>query len=418
MSASIQAKDVAGSVATEPDLAQQVAAHYQLRTGESLRIALHAGPGDAAGSFDYWMDGEHDVRVPIIAYSTQFYALAQSLGADAYIITEPPHLPKRRHNRFHFIPTARDRSRHGIGWHVEENAYAKRVLAQLRRIRPHVIVMGSDLPSWFYAALPRDTALIITMHNTFWPMGRRPTGTKARLKQALRGWGLRRMSAAVCTSPECARQLATLTGRQEGLFVEIPQISAARLPALHPRTAASALLYLGRIEANKGVFDLLTAFSTLASHHPDITLTFAGTGSAAPALKEAIYNAPHGDRIHYSDQLSAEGVIAALQRADLLVCPTRSSFNEGLALVVIEAAAMGVPSVVSSVVPAQEHVPDGCAVFPADDTVSLERSLAAVIESSGAYQALAKGTASTRAGVLDRTRSWGSQLAHALLIAH
>ena len=417
MSASSQARDVARSVVTEPDLAQQVAAHYRLRPGELLRIAFHAGPGDAAGSFDYWTEGEHDRRVPVIAYSTQFFALAQSIGADAYIITEPPHQPQRRRDGFHFIPTARDRSRRGIGWHVEESAYARRVLAHLRRIRPHVVVMGTDLPPWFYTALPRSTALILTMHNTFWPMGRRATGAKARLKQALRGLGLRRASAAVCTSPECARQLATLTGGQKELFVEMPQIPAGRLPALHPRDAARALLYLGRIEANKGVFDLLTAFSNLASHRPDITLTLAGTGSAAPAVEEAIRTAPHRERIRYSGQLSAEGVIAALQRADLLVCPTRSSFNEGLALVVIEAAAMGVPSVVSSVIPAQDHVPDGCAVYPADDTAALERSLAAVIDSSDAYQALAEGTASIRAQVLDRSRSWGSQLAHAMLIA-
>jgi len=415
MSSTGQVETVAQSVVTAPDFAQRLAARYRLAPDEPFRIAFHAGPGDAAGSFDHWMTGTHDPRVPIIAYSTQFFTLADRIGAEAHIITEPPHLPTHNHPGFHFTPIARDRARQGLGWHLEQARYARRVLAHLRRIRPHVVVMGTDFPFWAYGALPRESALIITMHNTFWPMGRRGTGAKARLKQALSGRGMRRLSAAVCTSPECARQLAALTGRAEALFVEMPQIPAARLPALRPRTRADKLLFLGRIEADKGIFDLLAAFSTLATQHPDITLTFAGTGTAAPALQEAIAAAPHAGRIRFAGQLPADGVLAALQAVDLLICPTRSSFNEGLALVVIEAAAAGVPSVVSSVVPAQDLVPGACAVFPADDTAALQSTLARLIDSPAAYSALAGLTAPARAQVLDRAHSWGSQLAQALL---
>ncbi|MCC5971109.1 MAG: glycosyltransferase family 4 protein [Pararhodobacter sp.] len=419
MSATYRAGTVAQAVVTAPDFKDRIAAHYRLAQNEALRIAFHAGPGDAAGSFDHWMTGEHDPRVPLMAYSTQFYTLIDRIDADATIVTEPPHQPEHSHPRFQFAPIARDRTKRRLGWHLEHNLYARRFVAEMRRIRPHVVVMGIDFPFWAYTALPRDTAVIISIHNTFWPMGRRSKDARSRLKLALAGRGLRRMTSAVCTSPECARQLAALTGRQAGqdagFFVEMPQLPDTRLPPVRLREAAKNMLFLGRIEANKGVFDLLAAFCNIAGRHSDINLTFAGTGSAGPALQEAIAATPHAGRIQFPGQLSADGVLTALQAADLLICPTRSSFNEGLALVVLDAAAAGVPSLASSVVPAQELVPDACAVFPADDTDALQKTLDHLVSDHTAYQALVTGTAPARAQVLDRTHSWGSQLARAML---
>lgn len=410
-----QAETIAQCVVTPDDLAERISARYRLAPGEALRIAFHAGPGDAVGSFEHWRAGRHDPRVPIMAYSTQFYTLTDRIGAKAHVITEPPNLPENPLPGFQFTPIARDRSKRGLGWHLEQSRYASRFLGHLRQIRPHVVVMGTDFPAWTYAALPRESALILTMHNTFWPMGRRDTGAKARLKQTLAGYGLRKMASAVCTSPECARQLAALTGKHDGLFVEMPQMPVANLPPMRARDRAQNLLFLGRIEADKGVFDLLGVFSALAAHAPELTLNFAGSGSAAPALQAAIAATPHAERIHSLGHVSAEGVVSALQRSDLLICPTRSAFNEGLALVVIEAAALGVPSVASSVVPARELVPEACAVFPADDTGALRSTLLGLIDDPAAYRTLAAGTAPARAQVLDRARSWGSQLARALV---
>lgn len=415
MTASETGDDVAQCVVTPHDFAAQIATRYRLGRDEVLRIAFHAGPGDAAGSFNHWQAGAHDPRVPIMAYSTQFFTLADRLGADAHILTEPPHQPLGGHPRIRFTQIARDRAQSGARWHLEQMRYAWRFLAEIWRIRPHVTIMGTDFPFWAYTALPRDTSLIVSMHNTFWPMGLPGAGTKARLKRALAGRGLRRMAAAVCTSPECLRQLVAVTGRDAGVFVEFPQLPAMHLPPLRARDAARDLLYLGRIEADKGVFDLLAAFTAIAATYPDITLSFAGSGTAAPALQAAIERSPHAGRVRFAGQLSAEGVAAALQACDLLICPTRSSFSEGLALVVIEAAAAGVPSVVSSVVPAQELVPDACTPFPADDSAALARALSTLIETPATFRARVAGTAPARAQVLDRRSSWGSQLARAML---
>ncbi|KPQ07652.1 MAG: Glycosyltransferase [Rhodobacteraceae bacterium HLUCCA12] len=455
MSAGNPPEAVAQSVVVPEDFANRIAARFRLKPGETPRLVFHAGPGDAAGSFDHWLAGRHDPRIPIMAYSTQFYALVDQLGAEAHVITERHDPPQGHHPRIRFTPIPRDRTRHGLGWHAAQNRYAWQVVWHIRKLKPHAVVMGIDLPAWAFAALPRKTALILTIHNTFWPMGHGRGGIKTRIRQGLAGLGLRRFTAAICTSPECARQLSILTGRQSGLFVqmpqiphehlpkrrqplhlrqllnrwrlradtdvqnnlfvEMPQIPLAHLPAHHQPMEARNLLFLGRIEADKGVFDLLEAFSNLAARHDDINLTIAGTGTALDALREAAAASPYAARIDIPGRLDADGVAQALQNADLLVCPTRSEFNEGLALVIVESAAAGVPSVASSVVPAHEHVPDGCAVYPADDTQALEDTLARLIEDPDAFGALVAGTAPIRTQVLDRNASWGSQLARALL---
>lgn len=194
----------------------------------------------------------------------------------------------------------------------------------------------------------------------------------------------------------------------------MPQLLAAQLHPLQQRERARNLLYLGRIEAEKGVFDLLNAFGARARQHPDARLVFAGAGSAVRALEAAIEAHPAAAQMRYAGRLDAKGVHQALAAADLLVCPTRSAFREGLALVVLEAAAQGVPALASSVVPAAETAGDACATFPADDCAALEAGLARLMDDEAAFAALARAAGAVRPRMTDRSLGWASCLARVL----
>jgi glycosyltransferase involved in cell wall biosynthesis len=104
-----------------------------------------------------------------------------------------------------------------------------------------------------------------------------------------------------------------------------------------------------------------------------------------------------------------------LQSADLLVCPTRSTFNEGLALVVLEAAACGTPSVLSSVVPAKEQAGQACLEFEADDVAALTNALRTIISDPARYQQLKQATSGLRSRMVDRRLSWGTRLYEAMV---
>jgi glycogen synthase len=102
------------------------------------------------------------------------------------------------------------------------------------------------------------------------------------------------------------------------------------------------------------------------------------------------------------------------RNADLLVCPTRSTVTEGLALVVLEAAAQGVPSVTSSVVPAAETIGKACLTFPADDVDALQGTLRSVMEDSTIFSGLASNATAVRPAMLNRALGWGSMLAQVM----
>lgn len=407
--------NVTQAVVLAPDAPARLRAWLGVPAGRAPRLAFQAGPGDAVGTYEQWAEGRHDARVPVLAYSAQFYSMVAALGAEALVITESGQQPAVPDPRFRFICVKRDRSARRLGWHLAERDYARRLAATINDWAPDATILGGDLKPGAYHAVARQGRLFLTLHSTFWPMGSRP---QERLRDRARQWALGRALAraegAVCTSLECARQLEALTGGGQRVEAELPQVLAAHLHPPRSRARARRLLFLGRIEANKGVFDLLEAFGALAPRFADARLVLAGTGSADDALADAVARHKARAQIELAGLLDAEGVHEALGEADLLICPTRAEVTEGLALVVLEAAAQGVPSVASSVVPAAETAGAACITFPVNDVGALRATLARLMEDDGAYEALAREAAAIRPRMLDRSLGWGSCLARVL----
>lgn len=409
---------VESCVDIDPEAPARIQLSYGLPQGRPLRFAYVAGPGDVAGTFEYWRAGQFDPRVPVIAYSTQFYTLVDKIDAEALILCESEELPSDPHPRFRFVRTPRRRDSLGrIAYRLEMARYARAVLREIRAFDPDVVLVGTDSPVAVFRGLPARTRAVMTLHNTFWPMGRRPTSLKARLKLAWTARALRRVGAAVCTSPECRTQFIALTSQAEGVFVQTPQVLAQHAGDGRERDALRRILFLGRIESDKGIFDLLEVFDGVADTHPELSLVFAGTGSAEDALREAISQARNRDRIAFPGKLTADEVHASLEEADLLVCPTRSAFPEGLAMVVIEATIHGVPTLLSSVVPAKELFQEAVVEFPADDVEALRSALQHLVSSPEDYRSLSRSAQEGSDAFFDRSRSWGSQLYRALLVA-
>lgn len=405
---------VSQAVAMPPGLGNQIRQRLGVTDTRPMRIAFLGGPGDVYGSFIRWRSGKHEDRVPVLAYSTQFYSLCSALGAEALVMVEQDLPAEAGDRQFRFTTVARRRAARGLAWHQAEHDYARRLVAAIRDWRPDIIIVGGDLKPWAYPRLARIGRVILTIHNAFWAMGRRPKGLRQRLHQVMLSRTLSVASGAVCTSAECARQLKALAGDIGPVEVEMPQILASQLAPMRKRNRARKLLFLGRIEVNKGVFDLLSAFEGLAQRFGDARLVMAGSGSADHALRSAAAAHPAADRIEVPGLLDGQGVHDALKQTDLLVCPTRSDFNEGLALVVMEAAAQGVPSVASSVVPAVELAKGACITFPADDLAALHAAIARLMDDDAAYQELVGATGAIRPAMLDRSAGWGGCLARVL----
>jgi glycogen(starch) synthase len=382
---------------------------------DALRVAFAPGPGDVAGTFRYWQSKQHEPRVPIIAYSLMFYELMDQLRADCLVISLLPVKSSldQRHNRVCFEPIvirpASDR------WSYLWNQYrfANQLCSIIERFDPHVIVTSTHNPTRSWLRLSKGRKLILSAHNTFWPQGTPPTNLKGRWKKALLAYRAKSLDAAICTSNECARQIAELTQNRILGEVACPQI--VERYKIEQRSEVRNLLFLGRIEEPKGVFLLLDVFEQLAPHYPFLTLTLAGSGEAESALKERALRSAFSSRIKLLGRIDSKGVHAAIAASDLVVCPTMTNFNEGLAVVGFEAAAHGIPTLLSSVVPAAKLLGESCTVYQADDAVSFNKALRELIDRPESYRRRCSATASVRGLIYDRTLSWGSGLYRAIM---
>ena len=168
------------------------------------------------------------------------------------------------------------------------------------------------------------------------------------LDQRLSGWRrrlalllMRDASAAFALSAASARLLRAAC---PCAAVEVfPNPIDAQAPL--PRTPGPTILFLGRLDAQKGVFDLLRAFALVHAACPRARLVLAGDGN--PALPRQLAAA-----LGVADQVTLPGWVDADQRAALLATAgvfVLPSHHEQMPMSLLEAMAAGTPVIASAV---------------------------------------------------------------------
>ena len=117
--------------------------------------------------------------------------------------------------------------------------------------------------------------------------------------------------------------------------------------------AASRVVYLGRLEPEKGVFDLLEGFRAVADR---AELVLVGSGSAAPAIRQWVSARGLGEVIRLTGRLEGRDKARMLESATVFALPSAS---EGLPVAMLEAMAAGLPVVVTDVGGISEVVEPG-----------------------------------------------------------
>ena len=127
-------------------------------------------------------------------------------------------------------------------------------------------------------------------------------------------------------------------GRIEVLPNGVPSPAVVPFPASPPRCL---LVFLGNLLPRKGLSDLITALAGDDLRHCQWELVVAGAGDVAP-LRRQIDAARLNGRIRFAGWLDRAATTALLARATMLILP---SYQEGMPLVLLEAASLGVPMV-------------------------------------------------------------------------
>jgi len=130
-----------------------------------------------------------------------------------------------------------------------------------------------------------------------------------------------------------------------------PKSNAAREPIV---------LFLGRLEREKGVFDLVEAVANIAERVSGISLVLCGAGSAKFALQQLAEQKGIGALVEFPGWVDGQAKADLLQRAGVFVLP---SYAEGMPIAVLEAMAAATPVVASSVGAVVEMLEGGASGF-------------------------------------------------------
>jgi glycosyltransferase involved in cell wall biosynthesis len=133
--------------------------------------------------------------------------------------------------------------------------------------------------------------------------------------------------------------------------------NAVRVAALQSpeATEPGRILFLGRAEASKGVYDLLEALAPLAAQYPHLRLAIGGEG-ALDAVRARAQALGLGERVELLGWLDARQKAAQLARAAIFCLPSHA---EGLPMAMLEAMAVGKPVLMTAVGAIPEAVQDG-----------------------------------------------------------
>jgi glycogen(starch) synthase len=234
-----------------------------------------------------------------------------------------------------------------------------------------------------------DVPLVSTIHAT--EAGRHSgwvSGPISRQVHAVESWLVRESDSLITCSASMSDEITELFGPDLAEIRVIRNGIDAQLwpfAPRHTRNGAPQLLYVGRLEYEKGIQDAIAALPRIRRAHPGTTLTIAGDGTQQDWLVEQARKHKVLKATRFVGRLGHDELVQALQSADAAVLP---SHYEPFGIVALEAAATGTPLVTSTAGGLGEAVIDGETgmSFAPRDVAGIAAAVRAVLDDPAAAQ--------------------------------
>jgi colanic acid/amylovoran biosynthesis glycosyltransferase len=146
------------------------------------------------------------------------------------------------------------------------------------------------------------------------------------------------------------------------------------------RSPQPSVLHVARLVEKKGTADLITAFATVLRSVPEAKLLIVGEGPLEPVLRAQTRDLGIGNAVSFLGAQPNEAVLQMMATSWVFCLPSvtaQSGDSEGLAIVLLEAAASGMPVVATrhgGIAEAVEHERTGF-LHPEHDADGLASSL-------------------------------------------
>lgn len=385
---------------------------------KQLRLLYAVGPEDVIKSYKYWVQNQDSPAQVSVPYSSQFYEVCKILDAKGHVIAQSNKNEFIRDERFTIerrqvpLPTAS-----GLVYHFRQIWCGLVLLFDAMRFKADFIIISSGTTHWFvlYLLSWMGHKVIPSIHCVLWAKYL-PVRLADKLSLKLsRNLFASKCEAILAVSHDITEQIAQLTGGEHRPVLEFfPSFRASDFENITEPSSEKLpfrVLFAGRVEKNKGVFDLLEIAKNFVNEGVEnIVFEICGSGSALESLRSAVKEAAIEPNFICHGHCSKQYMQEIFSRSHVVIVPTRTDFSEGFNRVVCESILSGRPVVTSAVCPALSYVREAVVEVPPDNIEAYGNALLKLYSDKLFYQQKQQACSVLQKQFYDTTKSWGTAL--------
>lgn len=380
-------------------------------------LAYAAGPGDVVTTFKQWQKGHDDPHQVAITYSGQFFDLCRKLDFKGVVLSSNPRSDMVQTDRFHVenIPVAPAGS--GLHFHNARVRSSLHFLHKARKLGANVFIISDATGHWFPFTFARRAGelFIPSLHCVLWSRFSNFPTSRRIINLLERSFFRSGCAGILAVSQEVGDQAKQIAGDlQTDVRIFNPTYREDTFSGiLSPPDLKNGfnVFFAGRIEAEKGVFELLQVAKKLnATGRKDIFFDILGNGSEEQNLRQETDKAGLKDMFRVHGYCKRPKLLKILSESHAVVVPTSTIFNEGFNKVVAEGILSGRPVITSSACPALNSVKEAVVEVPPDDADSYLRAILSLADDSLLYEQKRQFCAGSAPMFYDLANSWGTGL--------
>jgi glycogen synthase len=379
-----------------------------------IRFAYLSGPVNALSVYEAWEKGAQ-LEYFGTSYLIQFYQACANNAAEGYVITTlPESYSYQQVGNFVIENRPTPSGLKGLFYHLGSCIWILKIVPKMIRFRPNVLIITAGHNYWVFLSILKLFGIVIipAIHDSLWKRFQ-PLKTSWRILRRLEAlFFLYCVNDFIVAAESTAEQVRALVPKK-AIDIEV------FLPTYPPHQFASIrstdfdarpfrILFMGRIETNKGIYDLVEIASPLDSQmfHFDI----CGDGSELHSLRRKIEMRGLNASLSCHGFLNRKELYALLDQVHVVIVPTTTDFEEGFNMVCAEAILYGRPVITSAVCPALAYVRDAAIEVPPNDVERYREAVIRLATDRNLFEAKRGACKALQMQFYDPGNSWGAKL--------
>lgn len=391
----------------------------------SLKVSYLSGPADVPRFLSEMHEGRSDYFGT--NYMKLFLRLMNAIDAQAQVVTWfGTENYEMTDGRFKLLNRPLPAGR-GIRYHLAMLIWHFSVLVKVFAYRPDIFVLTGNQNYWWTMAPLRliGVRFIASYHCVLWPKFRQPD-MKIRAFSWLNGTLiLRAMDAILSTSADIRHQATSLLGRGKTrpVFIDhLPSYDPAQFAGIPSPQGLSrkpfSTIFLGRLEANKGIYDIVDLADRLERERPgDFVFQICGAGSEDTALDARIKSLGLASAVICHGHCGPDKIRAIMSECHASIVPTRSDFEAGFEMTCSEAILSDRPLVASMVCPALDYLSPAAIAIEPDNLELYYEAIVRLADDREFYASKQSACEALKGQFFDTANGWYQAMQRALEIA-